>query len=127
MANNNIKRPVFLNLFRIHLPVTAVLSLAHRGTGVILFLLIPGLIYLLGLSLEGPQGYEQVLSLVQHPVGRSIFILITWFLAHHLFAGIRYLLLDIDIGIDAAHSRRSAWLVIVAGVGVMLMTSVVVL
>ena len=127
MANNNNKRPVFLNLFRIHLPVTAVLSLAHRGTGVLLFLLIPGVIYLLGLSLQSAQGYQQVLALVQHPLGRSIFILITWFLTHHLFAGIRYLLLDIDIGVDAAVSRRSAWLVLAAGIIVMLITAVVVL
>ena len=127
MANNNNNRPVFLNLFRIHLPVTAVLSLAHRFTGVLLFLLIPGLIYLLGLSLESPQGYQQVLSLVEQPLWRSVLILITWFLAHHLFAGIRYLLIDIDIGIDTAISRHSSWMVIIAGIVVMLITSVVLL
>lgn len=127
MANNNNNRPVFLNLFRIHLPVTAVLSLAHRGTGVLLFLLIPGLIYLLGLSLESPQGYQQVLSLVEQPLWRSVLILITWFLAHHLFAGIRYLLIDIDIGIDTVISRHSSWMVIIAGIVVMLITSVVLL
>jgi len=127
MANNNNNRPVFLNLFRIHLPVTAVLSLAHRGTGVLLFLLIPGLIYLLGLSLESPQGYQQVLSLVEEPLWRSVLILIAWFLAHHLFAGIRYLLIDIDIGIDTVISRHSSWMVIIAGIVVMLITSVVLL
>jgi succinate dehydrogenase / fumarate reductase cytochrome b subunit len=123
--NNN--RPVFLNLFRIHLPVTAVLSLAHRGTGVILFLLIPVLIYLLDLSLDGPQGFQQVRSLAQQPLWRSVLILITWFLAHHLFAGIRYLLIDLDIGVEMVASRRGSWLVLTAGVVVMLITSVVLL
>ena len=126
MANNN-NRPVFLNLFRIHLPVTAVLSLAHRATGILLFLLIPGLIYLLGLSVEGPQGFQQVRSLVEQPVWRSVFILMAWFLAHHLFAGIRFLLIDIDIGVDVSASRRGAWLVLVAGVLVMLLTTMALL
>jgi len=127
MANNNNNRPVFLNLFRIHLPVTAVLSLAHRGTGVLLFLLIPGLIYLLSLSLESPQGFQQVQSLIQQPVWRSVFILVVWFLAHHLFAGIRYLLIDVDVGVGAEVSRRSSWLVLVAGIVVMLIASMVLL
>jgi len=126
MANNN-NRPVFLNLFRIHLPVTAVLSLAHRGTGVLLFLFIPVLIYLLGLSLESPEGFARVRSLVELPIWRSVLILIAWFLAHHLFAGIRYLLIDADIGVEAAASRRGAWVVLIAGVLVMLITAVVLL
>jgi len=35
----------------------------------------------------------------------------TWALAHHLLAGIRYLLLDLDLGVDRAAARRSAWIV----------------
>lgn len=123
MANNN-NRPVFLNLFQIHLPVTAVLSLAHRGSGIVLFFLIPVLIYLLGLSLESPQGYQQVQSLFQQPLVRFLLILVTWFFVHHLFAGIRYLLIDIDIGVEPKASRHSAWLVMISGIVVMLLTAV---
>lgn len=127
MTHYNNKRPVFLNLFRIHLPVTAVLSLAHRASGILLFLLIPGLIYLLHLSVESPQGFHQVQALVDQPVWRSVVILLAWILAHHLFAGIRYLLLDIDIGISATASRRGAWVVLCAGILVMLLTLVMLL
>jgi succinate dehydrogenase / fumarate reductase cytochrome b subunit len=34
-----------------------------------------------------------------------------WSLSHHLLAGVRHLLLDIDIGLDRAAARASAWLV----------------
>jgi len=126
MLNNN-KRPVFLNLFKIHLPVTAVLSLAHRFTGIVLFLMIPVLIYFLDLSLDGPEGFERVHQLVQQPLMRSALILIAWFLAHHFFAGIRYLLIDIDIGVAPAASRRGAWLVMVAGIITVILVSLGVL
>jgi len=115
MLNNN-NRPVFLNLFKIHLPVTAVVSVAHRLTGIVLFLLIPVLIYLLDLSLEGPEGFNRVRNLVESPLWHAAMILFGWFLAHHFFAGIRYLLIDIDIGVSAAASRRGAWLVLAASI-----------
>lgn len=113
---NNKKRPVFLNLFKIHLPVTAVVSLAHRLTGIVLFLLIPVLIYMLDLSLDGPDGFNRVRQLAESPLWHSVMILFGWFLAHHFYAGIRYLLIDIDIGVEAAASRRGAWLVLVASI-----------
>lgn len=115
MLNNN-NRPIFLNLFKIHLPVTAVVSVAHRLTGIVLFMLIPVLIYLLDLSLEGPEGFNRVRHLSESPLWHAAIILAGWFLAHHFFAGIRYLLIDIDIGVSAVASRRGAWLVLAASI-----------
>ena len=45
------KRPVFLNLIAIRLPVAGVMSIVHRITGVLMTLAVPALIYLLDLSL----------------------------------------------------------------------------
>ena len=42
-------------------------------------------------------------------------LLFIWALCHHLCAGIRYLLLDIHIGIELRPARYSSALVIVAG------------
>ena len=63
------QRPVFLNLLRIRQPVTAVLSILHRITGVLMVLLLPGLIYLLDLSLRGPAQFDQVAELFAHGLG----------------------------------------------------------
>ena len=65
MKNNN-KRPVFLDLTRIHQPVMAVMSIGHRISGVLLFLAIPVAVYLLDQSFSGPQGYADVVILLEH-------------------------------------------------------------
>jgi succinate dehydrogenase / fumarate reductase cytochrome b subunit len=114
------KRPVFLNLLRIRQPVTAVLSILHRLSGLIMVLAIPLLIYLLALSLESPEGYEQVSAVLSNPYMRILEVLLTWSLAHHLLAGIRFLLLDLDVGVQIRSARSSAWVVNFLGLGLAL-------
>ena len=106
-------RPVYLNLFKIRLPTTGIVSFAHRVSGVFLFLAIPFSIYLLDLSVTSAQGFEHSMQLLQRPVIQIILLILAWSLVHHFLAGIRYLFLDFDIGIDKAGSNKSAWSVIV--------------
>jgi len=96
----NDQRPVYLNLFKIRLPVTAVVSLAHRASGMLMFLAIPFMVYLLDLSVRSAESFEQAISLLQQPYIMAVGLLIVWAVAHHLFAGIRFLLIDADIGVD---------------------------
>lgn len=103
--------PVYLNLLRIRFPVGAVTSIAHRISGVLLFLSLPFLIYLLELSLRGPDSFKQVLAIVQNCWFEAGFTLIIWSLLHHLLSGIRFLLIDIEQGVALQQARRSAWLV----------------
>lgn len=117
-------RPVFLDITRIHMPVTAAISIAHRLTGMVLFLFIPFSIYLLQLSVTSAEEFAGVMELLSSPVFRAIAIILLWFFVHHLLAGIRYLLLDFDIGIEKSASRNSAWLVVVSGVIAVLASAV---
>ena len=110
------KRPVYLNLFKIRLPTTGIVSFAHRVSGFLLFLAIPFSIYVLDLSVTSSQGYERSLQLMQQPVIQVILLLLVWAIVHHLLSGIRYLLLDFDIAIDKAGSNMTAWTVILAEV-----------
>ncbi|HED38866.1 MAG TPA: succinate dehydrogenase, cytochrome b556 subunit [Chromatiales bacterium] len=123
----NKKRPVFLDLTRIDMPVMAVLSVAHRITGIVMFLSIPAAIYLLGLSLSSPQGYETVTSLFDSGLFRLVLLIALWCFAHHFFAGIRYFMLDLDIGVDVVNGRKSAWCVLGAGLVVTVIGMVVML
>jgi succinate dehydrogenase / fumarate reductase cytochrome b subunit len=107
-------RPVFLNLMQIRLPVAGVMSIIHRMTGVVMVLSIPLLIYLLDLSLSSPQGFAEAVALFDHILVKLILFLFIWGLMHHLLAGIRYLLIDIDIGVEKPLFRQTAWAVIVA-------------
>lgn len=115
MGNNN-KRPVFLNLARIHLPVTAVLSIGHRITGVLMILLIPLLVFLFDRSLAGAEGYDFVASLLQGNAFRALLLIVIWLFMHHFLSGLRYLLIDLDIGVDVQSARFTAWLVLAGGV-----------
>jgi len=113
--NKNEQRPVFLNLFRIRFPATAVASFGHRLAGVLLFVLLPVLIYAVELSLRGPQGFEAVSQwLASWPI-QLLLWLVAWAGLHHLFAGLRFLLIDVDVGVARQSARIGAWLVTVGG------------
>ena len=114
------QRPVFFDLVRIQMPVGALTSIIHRVTGIMLALGVPFGIHLLDLSLQGPQSYARVIALFDNSALRIAAILFVWVLAHHLLAGIRHLLSDIDIGSQLPIARRSAWIVNFGGVAVAL-------
>ncbi len=114
-------RPVFLNLLRIRQPVMAVVSIFHRISGVLMILALPGLVYLLNLSLSNQVGFSQVADLFTSPGLKLLAVLLGWALTHHILAGIRFMLLDFNLGIDRAVARKTAWLV---HVGALLLTAV---
>lgn len=111
MPRSPYRRPTFLNLALIQLPVGAFTSITHRVTGVLLALGVPWLVYLLELSLRGAQSYAHVTALFESWPLRGINIVLTWALAHHAFAGLRHLLADMGIGSALIQARRSAWLI----------------
>ena|SRR5689334_18074148 len=123
MPHSPKQRPVFFNLAKIQLPVGALTSITHRITGVLLALGIPFGIYLLDLSLQGPSGYSQAVVLLHHFSVKGAVILLTWALAHHMLAGLRHLLSDIDIGSQLPASRRSAWVANIGGMAVALLVA----
>lgn len=111
---NTAPRPRFLNLLLIRMPVGALTSIGHRISGVLLFLCIPLAAFLLDLSLQGPDGFEQAARLLALPGLRLVELIVAWSLAHHFLAGIRFLLIDLEIGVDKAPARMTALAVNVA-------------
>ncbi len=107
--------PVFLDLLKIKLPLQGLLSIFHRISGVLLFFAIPFFIYLFELSLQGDSGFDAVVALLDLTPVKLAIALLCWGVAHHLFAGIRYLLLDFDVAIEKRSSRISAQIVFVLG------------
>lgn len=108
------KRPVYLNLVKIRLPLPGIISFVHRITGVLLFLAIPFAVYLLDLSVRSEQSFDQAQQLLGHPLMVILQIVLLWSLAHHFFSGIRFLLIDADIGVEKSQARLSSWLVLLA-------------
>ena len=65
-------RPVNINLIAFRWPLTALLSLTHRVTGVIIFAGVALLLYLLGLSLESESGFAEAQRLISLPLGKFV-------------------------------------------------------
>lgn len=102
------QRPKFLTLNEIRLPVPGFVSILHRVSGAGLFLLLPFLLCLLQLSLGTPENFQSFKSIVGHPLAKLVLFGLCWAYVHHFCAGIRFLLLDLHIGIEKQQARASA-------------------
>ena len=122
MASASAKkiRPKYLSLpallFEIRLPVPGWVSILHRISGALLFFPFAAwLLYMLDTSLGSEPGFQyiknQYLALPLVKLGVLVFI---WSYCHHFCAGIRYLFLDLDKGVDLRTARVTSWIVIVA-------------
>ncbi len=111
------KRPKHLNLLKIKLPLPAVVSIFHRVSGVLLFFPgIPLILYGFQMMLDSQQSYQQLLVYLSNPIIKTVCFLGLWFFLHHLCAGIRYLALDLHIGITLEQTRMTSRVVLIAGV-----------
>jgi succinate dehydrogenase / fumarate reductase cytochrome b subunit len=63
------------------------------------------------LSLQGPTGFDQAREWLQCDWFKAGSVVIAWSLLHHLLAGIRILLIDVEVGVTLPAARISAWLV----------------
>jgi succinate dehydrogenase / fumarate reductase, cytochrome b subunit len=114
-------RPKYLSLtallFEIRLPAPAWVSGFHRISGALLFFPFTAwLLYLLDTSLVSQQGYDHVRSYLSMPIAKLGLIVFMWAYAHHFCAGIRFLFLDLNKGIDLPRARISSFVVFVASI-----------
>ncbi len=105
---------VFLNLAQIRFPIGAIASIAHRVSGVLLFIALPVLAALLDASLRSEAGFASVRGLLSSPLALVVSGVLAWALVHHVLAGIRHLLMDVGIGGELERARASARLVLFA-------------
>lgn len=120
----NKKRPVYLNLLQIRLPVGGVLSILHRITGALLVLMLPFALYILDRSLQDPAFFNEIAAQLAGIKGRIALLIMVWAFAQHFMSGVRHLLLDIGIGDSKGAARFNAWLVFAASGIVVILTGV---
>lgn len=116
-----IERPVHLNLTAMKFPPMAILSILHRISGVVLFLLLPLVLYLLHASLN-PAGF----ALVHVWIAMPFFKLAVWAwmsaLALHWLAGIRHMVMDVGFAESLRAGRLSAYIIMaLAGMVIVLL------
>lgn len=113
-------RPVYLNLFRLHLPITGWVSILHRFSGALLFLLLPWMVLGFTLTLSSEAGYARVVAWGATPFAKLLTLALVWAFAQHFFAGLRHLAMDAHWGVSLKSARMTSLIVLFA-------TSVVVL
>jgi succinate dehydrogenase / fumarate reductase cytochrome b subunit len=123
MANAAIKkaRPKYLSLaallFEIRLPLPGWVSILHRVSGVLLFVGTAWLLFLLDRSLGSEAGFESARAYLAQPLVKVALLVMIWAYCLHFCAGIRFLLLDVHVGVEKTAARRSAIAVIVVALG----------
>ncbi|HUH88156.1 MAG TPA: succinate dehydrogenase, cytochrome b556 subunit [Pusillimonas sp.] len=113
-------RPQFRNLnfgqllvLSYHLPLAAKASILHRISGFLLVLSLPlVLIPLFAASITSAESFAGMREWVSNPLCKLVLLVLIWGYLHHFCAGIRYLLLDLHIGMDKASSKKSAGVVL---------------
>ncbi len=124
MANMTPKaRPKNLDLGTIRLPLPGIVSILHRVSGALLFLLgIPFLLVALQGSLHSREEFAAIGAFLAHPVVKLLLMGLVWAFLHHFCAGIRFLLLDIHKGVKIESARTSSlWVMVIS----LLLTAIV--
>ena len=98
---------------RIRLPVPGLVSILHRISGFGMFLFAWAMLWLLQMLLQSPETFEQVKQCAQSWIVKLFLTGMAWAFLHHLFAGIRFLLLDVHVGTALVMTRRMSWAVLV--------------
>ncbi len=104
----NKQRPVNLDLQTISFPVTAIASILHRVSGVITFVALSILLWMLGTSLSSPEGFDTVMSILDNILVKLVFWGILTALAYHIVLGIRHLIMDMGYWEELESGSQSA-------------------
>ena len=110
-------RPKYLTLpailFEIRLPWPARVSILHRISGALLiFPFGAWLLYMLDVSLASEAGFERMRGYMQLPLVKIGALVLIWAYCHHFCAGIRFLFLDLEKGIELKPARVTSWIVL---------------
>ena len=118
-------RPVYLDLPRIRQPIPAIASILHRISGALLFFVgVPVLLWGVQASLASPETFEAFRAFMSRPLVKLVVLVLVWAYLHHLFAGLRHLLMDVHIGLDLKPARQSATIATVAALLLTLLAAI---
>ncbi len=120
----NDQRPKNLNLFTIRFPIPAIVSILHRISGIVLFLIIPLALSALSCSLSSQEHFQALhQDMTSHPAKIIIWICLMPFI-YHFVAGIRHLLMDVNVGVGLTSGRVTAILTMLISIILILLTGV---
>ncbi len=128
------KRPVFRNINAFtdlpsyRLPLAALVSILHRISGALMFLLLPFIIWMFDMSISSEISYARFTNVFTQGNGlfpgwflRLVALALIWAYLHHLIAGLRHLWMDVShAAVSKEFGRRSAVVTLVLSIGLTL-------
>lgn len=103
----NDKRPVNLNVMG-WFPITALVSILHRLSGIGLYAGMAVLLWGLDVSLESEASFAELQTTLSNPLIKIVLLLTVAALIYHLVAGIRHLIMDFGVGEELKSGRLGA-------------------
>jgi succinate dehydrogenase / fumarate reductase, cytochrome b subunit len=126
MADEHRPRPVFRNIHvtdivAYRLPPAGWVSILHRISGALLFVLLPFLVWLLDVSLTSEISYERFTNAFIAGLGfvpafliKLVVLALIWAYLHHFIAGVRHLWMDATHSVSQSQGRLSALITLVS-------------
>ena len=107
---NTDHRPVYIDLRKINLPVTALISITHRLSGMyVFFITLPLMLALIYFSTESEDSFNELsLFLKNYKFILGLIVLSFCILWYHILSGVRHLIMDAHIGESLLASKYSA-------------------
>jgi succinate dehydrogenase / fumarate reductase cytochrome b subunit len=96
------------------MPLAALTSIAHRISGIIVFVGIAVLLWLLDGSLSSEARFNTIKAAGMSPVAKFLVWGVLAALAYHMVAGVKHLLMDAGIGESRDGGPRGAKVAIIA-------------
>ena len=92
-------KPVFINLFKIQLPLSAFLSITHRVSGMLIFFMVlPVSVYILNILFESEPSFYLFIDTYNSSIFLRTFVLFNVLIfEYHVLAGIRHMLMDFNL------------------------------
>ena len=116
----NTPRPVFRNihvsdLASYRLPIAGIVSILHRVSGALMFVLLPFVIWLFDTSLSSEISFERFTSAFNVGLGfvpgvlvKLVTLALIWAYLHHLIAGVRHVWMDVTHSVSREQGHSSA-------------------
>ncbi len=118
MAANQKQRPGtmrLINAAQYRLPLAGVVSILHRLSGVLMFVLMPFIIWMFDTSVSTEISYERFTNAFVAGIGfmpgwfvKWVALGLIWAYLHHFMAGVRHLWMDLTHSVSNAQGRSSA-------------------
>jgi succinate dehydrogenase / fumarate reductase cytochrome b subunit len=109
------------------LPLAGVVSILHRASGLLIFVLLPFVIWMFDTSVTSEVSYSQFASVFRHGTGllpgwfyKLVALALIWAYLHHLIAGLRHLWMDATHSVSKEFGRQSAVVTLAVSIGLTL-------